>query len=1119
MSDKKVLQSAAVFMISIIVMLPVYISSAFATNGRTGVLEAHAYGQDGLEGYFRPNGADTTTYDILASFGDETPVTLDNLRINQEIIIGQPPICEPKPCDPEEGAYRCNCINTWSPSDMLSISIGLYNDAGARIGYPKSLTLIPDSIAPKFEEFSDSVENTKITINYEIKDEACGASMCINKCAGIKDIVFYDNNNIVETIPINSEPDDCSYRDIWSHDFSEGQHEIYAIVHDNVNNHRTLEKIEKVIDTTRPVIAGTFKILDANGNEIRYISTEGPYSYIENADVVVEITEANNLSEVKADLSSLNPVGNWQNVDGRFDNLQGLRKTARFHMSSIDMQSGQATIHVTATDISELTGERDSSISPPLIVDNAGPEVVFFGTEYCPQDRDECYVKEHDNRLIIRFNEQGVGMHNNWAFININSFGNMYAQSQRVYSCDNPTGQWECYGYADVDENKHTQRLYVSITDMTMDDIGNEVTGQQSWYVIADTSPPDIIGISIVDASGLRASVLMVGQPIRIEANITEKVSGIISSNVIAEIGDLAEGQDEKPATDCSLVDEESHLYTCYWNYNGPLEPGDKTLTIRATDNAGNEATKESGPVHISGEVEGPMKNYWKGSAKVDDFGPAVNKNFLWMSQGTYQKVTITLDSYQGNPFVHGFSVQNCKSEIGAALNYGANPGPSRYVQPNTESRITQDIVFNLPGRVTEEFKQVLEGAEEINITCKIEIIQSPTQTGNIFIPYEKANVSIKIPLLPGVFDNPGDELLRKIENEKKTIEALDKTTKFLGNTINTVQPICRGINAVRQILASVLTLVCTIKWWVGQGTLCETLENVFNKVNSRWYGQKTPGEQANFWMKLSPFSAWSVGFWCQFFLCDQCTNWMDSVYNELLDEGTSWMEWGERTGTLANVNIPEDEKNVNPEDKSNFFERGGPNNPVDGQIGIGDIHNNLILSVMCVPPCLVGIHKTLETYKSILIENNQCMRLSEIFGKVYGERRGEVGLGTCNEVRAGAQCQLITGQLWQAFVARFIQSAMHVAVYKIFDQTVFEWARQCGNEEGRGKLNAFCWIAAIEDTVGLWIEFQKAERAWNDIFNPRDDKPKTVEEQEEYYRKRLTDKIGDPYEDMEEEG
>jgi len=1125
-------------MIALVLSLPFYTVNVFADN--TGIVDASIYDDYNVPNFVGRSGL--MTYNILATYGDDRVVGVENIELTVGGAERRMTFCiNEGGCVSEEGNYRCTCVHDWVPDEVWSFTFRLYDENNQRVGSHKTVNLYPDILPPAIQDFATRVTEKQLTVNYRIEDEACDEPLCNGKCSGIKDIEFYIDGGLAHTEEINTNANDCISIGQWSHEFStEGSHTIYALAHDNMNNYVRIDEEEVFIDVTSPGVSERFKI-EKNNREIPYfISTVGPYSHIDNVDVVVTINEANELKEVYADLSNLNM--NYQaygypytNKIGIIQNQESEQKKVLFkNVPRIDKNDCGNTcnfeIIVWGEDVNgntfRVTASRD------MRVDNSGPSIVSFRTNYC--DADKCYVKKEKNRLSLKLDEQGIGMNYELAVVNIRSFDQTKYADPVMLNCEHlPEGLWECHGMADLKitdaDDKNGDIIFARITDGTMDDLGNIATGERVWEFTGDTVAPDIRDIEILDNDGME--VLRPNHAITIRANIIESVSGIKEENAIAEMDYLITNKGNITAAQCSL-NEAQHKYSCVWTYSGPLEPGNAQIRITAIDNAGNSnsAIGPEPPAYVAGLKEGEP-NFWEAEADVDP-GPDLNKNFLTLSQGTYQAVEVELEPKDGSSkYVHRLAVtgNSCTGNV-------ANKDPYTVTVDVMPKPATEDdgitaatLIVNLVGFPTErEFRAAIKPDEldELNLTCEIEIVQGNQRRGYIYTTNEKVNATIKIKLLPGVYSDPGAGLMDKIRSHKSDIETLTDITGVLDTILKFLGSWCPATNAVRQIMASAGTIICTISWWTGPGggSTCEWVTMQSAKLNTLWYGKETYDEETGLrdtkpneglWIGLSPYKIVSLGFMCQLYLCNECTGWFDETFSKWSDSmsGGDW-DWLESDGgNLANLQTQLTDEQI--EDGINFYDRNN-----DGQIGLGDIQNNIILSATCVPPCLTGINNVLHQWKSILIQYNVCLNEVEYFGSQYSDQGTLINTDVCDEFVSSMKCQLVWGQIWMATLGRWAQAAVHTFIYKIVDKTIFKIARKCGDKGGLTDWVGYCWPAVILDTYGIYQETVKigesietlkgSNRDEDDDKKLKDDTKKVFETDPDYWE-------GDPFDPRRE--
>ncbi len=1074
---------AALLMTALMLSIP-FMSAAFAA----GIARVTVTGDNGIDGYFSEY--DNTHYTVEASFDDPAQeVTLSNIRVNQEHVLGE--FCTTDAsCALEDGSddsYACMCTYDWSPDQPFTMSFRLHNDEGNPVGSSVSKTLIPDTTDPVFTDFGYEQQGGTVTISYQVEDSATGNAQ--DGCSGIAGVELWASNDLLHAESVDTS--ECLHEGSFTTELPEGDTELYAIALDRVDNAATSETVTISVDTVPPVIRPVFRLLQ-NGNELDWISTAGPNAVLENVEVEVIIEDANLLDEeqVTAELSQLFPFGSNQAVPVTeiLDNEQPVKRAVWF-LQRVSLGQPQATITVTAYDAEGNSATQD--VSQEFTVDNTGPALESFCTGF--QDGDTCYIHDGSNQLTVTFVEEGIGMGSGFVFVNLNTLG--YSNHVRVHACDEENGLWTCTGSIRLQgsQDRNGQSLYVSVTDRTTDDLGNPVqdSEERQAYFVVDTEEPVVTYVEVNSTVTGSGEVLIPGDPVEIQAFITETISGIREENVLADFSAFAEAEDWQEADSCTAATG-PHSYRCTWQYAGIMQPGERRLAVHVTDNAGNTATGESERFRILGITEGAVQDNWKEDADVDDV-PELNPNFLWYnSQGTYQAVAVELEKKPGaEAFVHGFRLTECTGSVVPideadeeeyplfSEEYAASITNSFYDAPPSVSRARQIFVFSLPGSTSYE-EALRKGADRIAVDCTIEILQSSSRFQNIYEPYEEATAHIDIPFMKGpdiVFTMPERLMLDKIRKYRGEIASLNDWIGTLDGIINTLSPMCNTFQAVRQVLATTtasISLLAEIPPFKPALKPAAILAfNLLDFIETKaWYGNilwgkvKLPG-----W--LSPYGPLSVGFMCQTVLCNECTGLSNYAFGAA-GLGRIFPE-GNQSYFGSGGEVP-------AEGSSAIFRRS------EAAISTGDIHNNLLLAASCFPPCLPGIANTLYKWKRIRIYHNVCLMRAEGFGNE------DIGLTDCGDFVSSMACMEIAGQGWEFLAGRWIRALMQGWITRlrdlvmtkldIFGMTELELDAACelAKNDASFVIVTQCVIRMTVDAVGMVVLWQDAIDAFSRI-------------------------------------
>src|SRR3989338_5342689 len=180
------LQFIASFLIVLVLTIPFYVASAYATIDRITVK-----GGDNIEGFAKAN-------DFL-NFNAQASITNDTIT-NEQVVLGSNVRFDR--CNPSGNGSECtlrfpsNGTESFEPR-AVSFTINLFDDNRTRVD-TKSSSITIDNKPPQIRlsvpqnRFS-SQQN--VVINYEVTDFACDDASCSGRCVGIKNIEFNSSDN------------------------------------------------------------------------------------------------------------------------------------------------------------------------------------------------------------------------------------------------------------------------------------------------------------------------------------------------------------------------------------------------------------------------------------------------------------------------------------------------------------------------------------------------------------------------------------------------------------------------------------------------------------------------------------------------------------------------------------------------------------------------------------------------------------------------------------------------------------------------------------------------------------------------------------------------------------
>jgi len=393
--DKITLKFLACFMISLMLTMPVYISSVYAPDdeleeGVEGkIMSVSATGSAGLEGYTSTKEDDFINLAITLIYTKEA---FDESYVSVKFNDG--PAINPESCTAgETDSYEC------------IIQTLLYNKNAGIINYKVTLTdqfsqimdtfdgsIIVDGISPTLSlSPTKKAAEQKVTFKLDAEDKACTASTCTNKCAGLASVQLYIKEDETAKEPFHEVTtfDKCKYSETLSKTYTElgitgGEIDFCIKAVDKVG----LEKescMKENLDVTAPEIHDASFTIKKGGMPLTYIKKDE----IPKVDIYINITDDNPLAttNIIGDFSGLNPKKSAyksKKADSVATYTEGtgedLITTYEASWKSIELNNPEglsATVKVADAD----GNSAESSFTITLNVDEVAPALIAIYTE------------------------------------------------------------------------------------------------------------------------------------------------------------------------------------------------------------------------------------------------------------------------------------------------------------------------------------------------------------------------------------------------------------------------------------------------------------------------------------------------------------------------------------------------------------------------------------------------------------------------------------------------------------------------------------------------------------------------------------------------------------------
>ena len=740
----------ALFMVCMIIALPVYSASVFASINNVGI-----FGKDEVEGYRKESDLTYIKADVSIS-GD------DNILPNQVFFND----IEFNNCRASEDYFTCilginkNTLEAKTHSFTIKLKDDSENTVDTYAG-----TFVVDGKAPAIDSFSIMPKITKkgnLTVKYSVRDYAYDTSMG----SGLKKVIICkdDMATVVKEIDINgSSCLDSKEFSFKTSDFvsSTGSADVCIITYDMLNQVSELKCEKLIVDETKPEIEkNSLEIVDNQGNEINYISTK-PKSAI----VSVKIKD-DSLKKVTADLSELNKdISSYSNMEAVCIEDDGVYECA-WPVTIKLSDSGKVSIKIKAED--GVGNFDEKSLSHTFKFDNKAPVVKSIKNVNGEYDNIKYVGKNNELVAEIEEKDSGFNLKKIWVLVE--------GEKIQADSCSESSGDWKCsfgnIGFSAADGSSVT----IFISPNSEDDAGNSIdtdNGVLSETFILDSKAPVLIEeIEIKSLTNRTYSQddILSGDKLHIKAVLKDKTSVTASADLSA----IGLGKDEK--TTCTKNETN---WVCEWTTtevaSGPLEG---VLKFKFIDFVENKAEKNIN-IKVLGVSDEENPNYWKIDS-MEKMPLAIDRQTTELiNQKTYVHVNLKPISSAANPSIAALDL-DCKGDMSYINDYELinekSNDPYIVITLNQESMPNSSLSFN----------------------CSLSII---SRVGDLIIQNtEKEPVDITIDF----YNMPLGELSQNVRDKIKdaqdswlvNMEWLDTLEKIL----NLAEKICKLISTIGKI-------------------------------------------------------------------------------------------------------------------------------------------------------------------------------------------------------------------------------------------------------------------------------------------------------------------------------
>jgi hypothetical protein len=430
MKSQEYLISTAAFMIFLILTLPIYSASAFAASVNPPI---QVYGKHKVPG-FRAQ-TDITVVNVSATITEDADIAPSQIKILEDPTIGFD--CTADEANPSNFI----CIHEYPEKSLTTavstahLTVQIFSDLGVAISVPVRGSVTIDYNPPEIVGSVNYVPKPGgfVDATYEVKDTACNAADCANKCAGVKDVKF-----TVAGVTIgqnNSFGDGCTHTDTINltglavGGFVGTKHVCIEMI--DKFDQSTTECADVEIDAKAPEITG-IGIFDVNGKPIKYTNglpvgnvvlkfniTEHSKFYRpddeEQNQEYYALVDASELSErpEHQQVFKQRPANCWEITENEYT-----CQTGGFFL----IASTPRTISVRIEAIDEFDNVLNTTRSVGVTFDNTPPVATRLYSNYM-DDEGDFWVRENMTMIMMDITETGAGMSNLYVFLDFSGFG------------------------------------------------------------------------------------------------------------------------------------------------------------------------------------------------------------------------------------------------------------------------------------------------------------------------------------------------------------------------------------------------------------------------------------------------------------------------------------------------------------------------------------------------------------------------------------------------------------------------------------------------------------------------------------------------------------------------
>ena len=571
------------FLVVLVLSMPVYSASALAASVQITKNE----GEAAVPKYLDAQG-DVWTVEALISGAGTSNASVKPEDVKIKIGDNQAPFTS---CSPSTLGVLCKYISPLTDGIQqgeytFQVIYSFLNAAQKQESVSAGDVIKADGSAPQIFFSPGKVsqdENGKVKIDFTVNDKKEGfPSVGLKKI----DIIDSDTADVLQTINLPEGKETFSYLSdggfegfLQSQQLSgDGTKKIKIRAEDNLGHVSFSSSVSFFADFVKPKI----------GNQLNFTKF-GKFigEFASSTDIVVDVVEKSVPKVIgQSPQADLDGKTASCEADADIDDL--------WHCTWKDVNVNPAssiTVLVKAIDAKGNVAEK--SLSSTFVVDNSAPVIKFFGT--IKQFEGKSYLKNNENKIILRAEDQGAGVSKDGIRANLVSFG--LSNLAEPTACQETAGVLECYWNIDEKINEGVVTFGLSRFE---DNVGNEGSAPESQLIVDNTGPKvesiEVFGVSEVGDKNYFQS----NDKLKIVLRTSES-SGL---RVLVNVQDLLlDAENKYPANDfidedgwVIFTDEDCKRVEGHWQCTletDTIKSGPESaveVPIRVQDTAGNDA-------------------------------------------------------------------------------------------------------------------------------------------------------------------------------------------------------------------------------------------------------------------------------------------------------------------------------------------------------------------------------------------------------------------------------------------------------------------------------------------------------------------------------------------------